>query len=237
MRVLIILAAAFLTALLMRFKSKYRLEIFFGFILIVCAASIYLNITTLKNIVSFYRPYKQAFYQEEFLKEGQFPDALLVNVFKGKKVYTKNDPYYLAMAESEGKSFHYAFYHKANAQNFIEFSGGIVTEDDSMNGTMISADDIISDFEDLGYANDMFRYTFMHNSYDEEMGNYFTYYWYYYEYLKEIHVYVLSNTEYGNVFDSDELVFLWDSPKDKEEENFYLCTKAYYDAKVRNVNE
>ena len=88
-----------------------------------------------------------------------------------------------AVSEQSGRNFMYAYYHSKSMYFFLEYAGADLVKDESMNAHMVDKDVKERDFEVLGDVNDMFRYCFMYNDFTEEAGNYFSYFWYYYEYL------------------------------------------------------
>ena len=89
-----------------------------------------------------------------------------------------------------------------------------------------------NDFNDLGIANDMLRYTFLLNKEHSKETKYFWYSWYYYSFAREEsyfpHVYVMMD----EVVDADELVAIWD-----EGENLYVMTGDYYENSLKGVFE
>ena len=232
MKVIATLILTVIAMILLAIKKEYRSIILGSYVVIMVLFGVFYNYKTINNIVSFHRPTEQTFYQKEYMENGDYPDAILPIILNGKTVYTKNDHYTIDKAEEEGKNWMYSPYHKYNAINFMEFCGAEVNFDRAYNKTMISDADIENDFENLGRTNDMFRYSFMHAKGDEFLWNYFNFYWYYYEYLGDAYVYIeTTQDELGDtVYTADELMVLWDSPKDHEEENLYIMTKTYYDS-------
>lgn len=234
MRYLVIIGIAVIAGILIRLKNEYRNRILFCFGAVTILMSGLYNIRTLNRLLSFYRPVNQVFYQPEFLETGDYPDSLLINLFKGKTVYAKNDKYYVPDAEQHGKNFMYAYYHVQSIQFFLESADAELIRDDDMNNISLPAEQRDRDFEVLGNTNDMFRYCFMYNDFTEEAGNYFSYYWYYYEYLKTIRAYMNTGKDANGetIFDADELVVMWNTIDGVEEEDIYIMTKEYYDSEV-----
>lgn len=224
------IAVAVLTiavVVLLRWKKEYRGYVLTGFVIAMIMLSFVYNVRVLPSIVPFYRPINQTFYQTEFLEKGEYPDSFLPLLLKGKTVYTKDDRVTLDQAVAEGKNFVYAYYHNENAINYMELMEASVIPDAELNDARVSEAQM-EKFADLGYANDMFRYSFLLNDFWEELGNYFTYYWYYSDYLPEIHVYL--NAE--GMEEADTLVVLWDGNAENEAENLYIMTEAYYESEV-----
>ncbi|MCR4738638.1 MAG: hypothetical protein K5886_00090 [Lachnospiraceae bacterium] len=239
MKTVFALSVTIAVILLLLIKKEYRIRIITGYTGILILFNLAYDILLIKNTVPFYRPFSQTYYQKEFAQGGEYPDSLLPLILKGKKIYVKDDPYTIEEAKAEGKDYLYAYYHGVNLVNFAKFSGAEVIKDETMNDSAIPGSLRESDFECLGMANDMFRYTFLMNDFWEELGNYFTYQWYYYDHLDPIFAYanILPDKGGKDVYTSDELVILWDSSHEREEEDIYLMTKEYYDDRIRKDPE
>jgi len=227
MKYVIIYGLALLALIMIIIKKEYRIKIISGYLICIVLLNIAYNYKVLPLVAPFYRSANQTFYQEEFLENGEFPDAFLPLILKGKTIITPNDPQTIDEATAVGRDWLYAYYHIKNITNYMELNDAQVINDESLNGIYVS-DEKKGDFYDLGYANDMFRYTFICNDFWEELGNYFTYYWYYFENLDEMHFYI--NPE--GIKDAKELIILWDNSNGKENEDYYLMTKDYYDREV-----
>lgn len=227
MKYIIVAVLTIAAAVLLRWKKEYRGYLLTGFIAAMIMLSFVYNNRLLPSIVPFYRPVNQTFYQTEFLEKGEYPDSFLPLLLKGKTVYTKDDRVTLDQAVSEGKNFVYSYYHNENAINYMELMEASVIPNAALNDAKVDEAQM-DKFADLGYANDMFRYSFLLNDFWEELGNYFTYYWYYSEYLPEIHVHL--NAE--GMAEADTLVVLWDGSPENEAENLYIMTEDYYESEV-----
>lgn len=189
---------------------------------------VFYNVRTLDLILPIYSHTNQVFYQEEFEEEGLYPDAFLPYLFKDKTVYTKNDKCEsVEAAKALGYDYTYYYYHVNNCVNYLKSVGAKVICDDAYNDVVLS-DSQKSKFEDLGYANDMFRNTFTLSDEVGEHSNAFHYYWFYAYHVGEMHVYVCPEM----LKDSDELLVLWD---DKENEDFYIVSREYYEKEVKNL--
>ncbi|MFT3982500.1 MAG: hypothetical protein QM697_01225 [Lachnospiraceae bacterium] len=227
MKYMIVAVLTIAAAVLLRLKKEFRGFVLAGFVIVMILLSFVYNMRVLSSIVPFYFPTNQTFYQTEFLEKGEYPDSFLPLLLKGKTVYTKDDRVPLDQAVAEGKNFVYAYYHNENAINYMELMEATVIPDPGLNDAKVSEAQMEA-FGDLGYANDMFRYSFLLNDFWEEIGNYFTYYWYYSDYLPEIHVYLNAQ----GMEEADTLVVLWDGNAEKEAENLYIMTEAYYESEV-----
>lgn len=224
------IAVAVLTiaaAVLLRWKKEYKGSVLAGYVIAMILLSVVYNMRVLPSTVPFYYPTNQTFYQTEFLEQGEYPDSFLPLLLKDKTVYTKDDRITLDQAVEEGKNFVYAYYHNENAINYMELMEARVIPDAALNNAWVDEAQMEA-FTDLGYANDMFRYTFLCNDFWEELGNYFTYYWYYFEYLPEIHIYLNA----VGMEETDTFVVLWDGDAENEAENLYIMTQAYYESEV-----
>ena len=245
MRYLVVIGMAVVTAVLIRRKREYtgRILACFGVVMIIMNA-LY-NVRLIDKVLPSIRPRNQAFYQPEYLETGEYPDSLLMQLLKGRTIYVKDDVYYISDAERENKNFMYAYYHAKSMYWFLERAEAAYIKDAAMNDRMVDKEVRDSDFTRLGYTNDMFRYCFMYNDMFEEAGNYFNYYWYYYEFLDPISAYICeaADSRGETVFTSDELVILWQPSagmKDPdagealkpEDEDIYIMTRNYYDTEV-----
>ena len=236
MRYVVIIGLALLAGILIRIKSEYRNRflICFGAAAVLMSGLYYYRLFSVKQLIPFYRPVNQTFYQTEFLEKGEYPDSLLMLLFKDKTVYAKDDAYLLADAEKHNKYFMYAYYHAKSMYFFLEYAQAALIKDPGMNDHMVGNSVLEEDFTELGNVNDMFRYCFMYNDFTEEAGNYFSYYWYYYELMGPLKAYLYTGTdsEGNTVFTADELVVMWNTVDGVEEEDIYVMTRDYYDKNI-----
>ena len=234
MRYLVIIGLAIIAGILIRIKREYKNRILLCFGVLIALMSGLYDIRLLGKLLPIYRPLNQTFYQTEFLENGEYPDSLLMLLFKDKKVYVKDEEFLLYQVEEQHKHFLYAYYHAKDVYSFLDYAGASTIRDDKMNGTMIDEDRLAEDFSELGITNDMFRYCFMYNDIQDEPGRYFNYFWYYYELLDTIRAYmnIMPDSKGETVFNADELVILWNTVDGTEEEDIYIMTKDYYDKEV-----
>ena len=232
MRYLVIIGIAVIAGILIRIKTKYRMHILAAFAVLMILMNGLYNVKLLGKLLPFYRPTNQTFYQTQFLENGEYPDSLLMLMLEGKKVYIKDDA--VSAKDTHGRHWIYGYYHLYNVEWFLKSADAQPVRDAGMNGIILDETRIESDFDELGITNDMFRNSFMYNDIEKEWGNYFYYYWYYYERLGPIRAYMNVNkdSEGKTVFDSDELVLLWNAIDGVEEEDIYIMTKDYYDREV-----
>ncbi len=205
-------------------SDKYRKYIWAAYFAAVLLLSVYLSVTTLPRMLSFYTPTDQTFYQKQFLADGDYPDAFLDVFLTDKVVYTKNDPALFDDNEPEGKEYVYSYYHMYNAQNFIKASHPkrLIASDD-LNDVFLT-DAQKEDFDELGITNDMFRNTVMYGRHLDEPGTYFSYLWYYKEIMPLMHAYVHAD----DLADAEEVLVLWDDGHEKEPCDLYIMSMDYY---------
>lgn len=224
----LVLCVACLIALNINPFKKHK-----GYVLAVAAAAVIVmfviyNVRTLDLILPIYSHTNQVFYQDEFEEDGLYPDAFLPYLFKGKTVYTKNDKSEsVEAAKALGYDYTYYYYHVNNCVNYLKSVGANVISDDSYNS--VELNDAQKDvFMDFGYANDMFRNTFNLSDEVGEHSNAFHYYWFYAYHVGEMHIYVCPT----QLKECDEILVLWDN---KENEDFYIISKDYYEREVANL--
>ncbi len=234
MRYLAFIGMAVVAGAAIRVKSEYRNRILAILGVIVIVMNLFYNARIMDKIISFAKYTNQTVYNQEYAERGEYPDALLIRLFKDRTVYVKNDVFTVEESEDSGRHYMYMYHHAKDMQNYVEGSGGTVIKSDDMNDVTLEDQKIREDFYDLGPANDMFRYSFMYNGGKGWTRNYFSYYWYYSEYLKEIHVYLLDGEDSAGdtVFTADELAVMWNTAESAPEEDFYIMTKDYYDKEV-----
>ena len=236
-----VLLAAGLTALCflalhMSKTGKIKRRIMAAYAGVMILLFILYNYRTIDLILPMYQPKDQTFYQREFMENGLYPDAVLPYIFKGKTVYVKNDRYDdvnrtglgLVNGEKFDENNKYYLYHHHHFVNEVNFLNASNIKRDTNNA--VNTDEIALHFEDLGYANDMYRNMFMLTDGVEEWWNAFYYYWYYNYYFGEIdpdgmHFYICSD----GVDTEDELVLLWN---DEESKDLFLMSKSTYDKEV-----
>ena len=239
MRYVVIIGLAVLAGILIRIKKEYKNRILIVFAAVMILMSALYNLRLMGKVMPSFRTQNQMFYQTFFRDKGDYPDSLLVPLFKDRTVYVKDDTFLVHEAEEHGKNFLYAYYHAKNMYWFLDMAGAETVRSKNMNDKMVSPSQIENDFAFLGNTNDMFRYCFMYNDIPDEPGNYFTYYWYYSDFLNIIKAYANETADSNGetIFNADELVILWDTVDGTDEEDIYIMTKAYYDEEVSGEKE
>ena len=181
----------------------------------------------------------QHIYQDEDYVNKERPDAYLRELIRYKSVYVPYDvklyEYYNPIRDENerGSGFVRRYYTENNyTRYFKEYSKACMTDatlpmNEAVGEVMEARRE---DFNDLGIANDMLRYTFLLNKEHSKETKYFWYSWYYYSFAQEEsyfpHVYVKMD----EVADADELVAIWD-----EGENLYVTTRSDYENSLKGV--
>lgn len=226
-----LLTIGMIVLLLIKPTRKYRNVILGLYGVAVLGLSASATWRTASLTLPFYYPSSQTFYQREFLDNGEYPDAFLPLLLKGKTVYTKDDGFCSDEKMNvdwteDGKYWIYFFYHMRNAKSFLETAGANVIPDVKYNDIVLN-DAQKAYFEDLGLSNDMYRYMFPLSDIEEEWSNGFYYYWYYSCFAGPSHVYICSQ----DIEDAEELLILW---TDEMNEDLYIISKDYYEKEVAN---
>ena len=217
-----------------------------GIILAAYAAGMILffalyNVRNMDLIVRFSHPFNQNIYQPEFFAEGEYTDAFLDSFFAGKTVYTPNDAdevrddidvdedgeYLDELTGDRDDYWLYYYYHAVNMWQYLEYNHAVVVKDDSLNG-LVLPEEVKAGYMDLGYANDMMRYTFPLTPYNGEWGNGFYYYWFYYYFIGDSHIYMCTD----GLESADELVVLWQHEDHHDTDSYYIASKEYFDREV-----
>ncbi|MCR5688556.1 MAG: hypothetical protein K6G58_11105 [Lachnospiraceae bacterium] len=196
------------------------------------------NIRTLDRNITFYHPTNQSMYQPEYLEEGEYPDAFLDEFFRGKTVYVADDAYEVSddvdldidsldKFDDEGNYFLYRYYHSVNMWNYLDFNGAEVIKDRALNSVRISEEQKVL-FDDLGYANDMMRYTFPLTRYNGEWGNGFYYYWFYNAFISESHVYICTE----DIDDGSGLVVLCQHERRHDTDSYYIASRSFIEGVI-----
>ncbi|MCR5420151.1 MAG: hypothetical protein K6E98_04010 [Lachnospiraceae bacterium] len=237
MRYVVMIGLSVLAAILMKIKKEYKVYILSVYLVLMAVIGLLYNVRLMDKVMPSVRPLNQTFYQPQYQESGEYPDSLLMLLFKDRKIFVRDDVYLVSQAEKENKSFLYAYYHARNMHWLLNYSGAVCVRDKSMNHQKVRETLLKKDYEVLGNINDMFRYCFMYNDLIDEPGNYFNYYWYYYEFLPVIKAYMCTATDSKGqtVFDAEELVILWYSTDGSEAEDLYIMTKDYYEKEVKET--
>ena len=233
-----VLTLAVFAALHVPILKKKRGIILAGYALgMVLFFAVY-NVRTLDKIIRFYRPTNQSMYQIGFLENGEYPDAFLDEFFSGKTVYVPDDAYEVSdevgmdvdtldKFDDDGNYYLYRYYHSVNMWNYLEFNGAEVVKDQDLNGLRI-AEEKKPFFEDIGYANDLMRYTFPLTKYNGEWGNGFYYYWFYNSFIAESHVYMCTE----DMDDGSGLVVICQHENHHDTDSYYIASKSFFEREI-----
>lgn len=224
MKIILSLGVAGMAIAMLAIKplSKYRWKIMGAYaVLVICLFAFY-NYRTVDLILPFYHPVNQMFYQDEFAQgdEGIYPDSFLPYYLKGRTVmipeYMKWDDIDLESEDiwESGQML------CINLINVLKSCDAKIETGD--NRKLIQSDAIRDDFTDMGYLNDTFRYSFLHNDITTEYGNAFYYLWFYSANSTPFKLFICDDGSDR----SDSLVLLFD-----ENMNIYLVSSEYYESK------
>lgn len=236
MKHLLIAVLAIITIVMIRIFKNFRKQIILAFLLCITLVSFMVTIKDIGGLVNLVRPFNQLFFQPEFLEEGVYADSILPLMVEGKTVYTKDDIEHFeydmngeALWEYNLWDIHYGI----NSENLLKAFGADTIRDSSMNGITITGD-TQNDFELLGSANDMLRFSGVVGDGDEEYWNYFHHYYIYTVHGSPSHIYLHIDDKGSLLKGSDaELVAIWQRIPDKLGEDLYIMDKEYYDKNVK----
>lgn len=234
----VILAVAAFVALHIPKLKKKRGIVLAAYALGMVLFFVVYNMRTLDHIVRFSHPSNQSMYQPEFFENGEYVDAFLDEYLTGKTVYTPDDAYTVSDSidvndtdsenfDSEGNYWLYHYYHAVNMWQYLDFNKAVVVKDSALNDVVLT-DEQKKHYEDLGYANDMMRYTFPLTPYNGEWGNGFYYYWFYNSFIGESHVYICTE----GLMDSEEIVVIWQHEGGHDNDNYYIASKEFFDREI-----
>lgn len=230
---LIVLLAGFITLILCKVKSEYRVQITACFLFALIVMNVLYNYRTIGKLIHHNKTFNQLIYQSEYEETKEYADAFLNLLIDGKKIYTKKDiATYYDCEQILGFNWLYSVFHYYAPTAYLEHYSGEVIQDEMMNNSVIN-EKLRLDFNDIGFANDMLRNVCMYHPDQTEASNYFHHYKYYHEIVGPMHVFV----NLDGILESDELVLIWQNQMDNgkmvETEDLYLMTKDYYDRNIR----
>lgn len=229
---LLILIPGIICMIMIRLKSKYRMQITAGFIVFVILMNIIYNARFINSLINLHTTVNQLIYQEEYADSLEYPDALINILIDGKTVYMKEDYKTIPESEELGFNWMYGYFHYIAPSEYFEHYGSKVIHDESLNNIVIEHDEH-PELEDIGYANDMLRNVCLFHPDTTAAADYFFHYWYYREWVKGMHIY--ANLD--GIKDADELVLIWQNvSEDEETEDLYLMTKQYFDENIAKGN-
>lgn len=223
----IILAAAItilaLVALSIKKFKNYRWIIMAAYMAGVIILFAFYNYKTIDLILPFYHPDNQMFYQKEFAEDGEYPDAILPYVLNGKNVYLPSYIYWMEETIDSEESWKNGQMLSMNIENVLTNCGASVIYSAE---TIKINEEQAKSFEEFGYLNDTFRYSFLYNNLTGEYGNGFYYYWFYNANAAPIRLYVCTQ----QLEESEDLYLLFDSSL-----GCYLISKDYFEKEVAGL--
>ena len=227
--VLVVLIAVIFLALMLIIK-QHKEKLFIAGLVLLCLINGAYSFTHAETILASRKATSQTFYSPEYLESGEFADAFLRLFLSDRKVYVKNDRWILEDAEDAGYEWIYAYYHVDNMVNYLNSLGTVVIEDGGMNEVMVPSDKE-SEFERVGYLNDLLRNSLMYSKFDNQCGNYFFYLNYYRDISDTAYLYANPSS-----LEEEELVLIWQprSEDNVETEDMYLMGKNYYEKNIKN---
>lgn len=232
MRHVVVIAVAIIFLLLITVLKQHKERLLIIGVAVLSLISGVYCYAKADSIVPKRYPVNQTFYDPVNCEIGEFPDAFLRLLLKGKKVHVKGDRITLTHAIEQGEEWLYAYYHVDNMVNYLNATYSTVEEDESLNECEVP-EEKRNEFENLGYLNDLLRNTVMYSSHDIECGNFTYYLWYYSYFAKTSYMYLQTES-----LDEDELVLIWqprskDTKEDRATEDMYLMGKSYFEENIR----
>lgn len=202
----------------------HRGKIMAAYAVMVIFLFAFYNYRTKELILPFYKHNNQMFYQSRFADTGEYPDALLPYVLKGKTIVIPN-----IVKWDDSIKETYDFWQNGdminmNLYNIFTESGARVEFGDYI--YLLDKERQEKDMTRLGFLNDTFRYSYFYNDLESEYGNGFYYYWFY---GANAVPFEIALCEDGFV-DADTLYVLFD-----ENGSLNLVSQAYYDKEVANA--
>ena len=216
--------------------GAYRFYIVSGILIILTAGNLLFSVRRIKNLVPLYTSFSQMADMEG--EAGlSYPGAILPLIVSGKTVYAKDDFSHLEFDMSDPEAPWELqlkdIYHGINSRNLLEASGANVVCDPAFNESEITKEQAVR-FTDLGYSNDLYRFSCAANDIDVEYGNYFHYYYYYTAKGQPMHIYLYAEDADAFTPERDEeLVALWQPVEKGYGEDLYIMTKSWFDREVQ----
>ena len=227
-----------IAACFFRKKAPNKMKYLFGiFAAVVIIFNLLYNIRSLSGLIPLYRTTTQSRYQSAFMERGEYVDAMLQLLAKGRivQVHDTGDAYehpVYTYYEEGDPIIKYAvahdpkYYYGRDYYRFFEEFADEVTVDDTLVAKENFDFSVLQNSESMtnvGYSNDMMRYAFLINQDEIEQSSYFWYDYVYREQSKTMYVY-MENELPSNC---TTLVALWDL-----ENNLYIMSRDYYDREV-----
>lgn len=215
----VLLTLVVIVALLVKKLRAHIGAIMVSYAIIMIGLFCFYNYRTADIILPFYKPVNQAFYQNDFIKDGEYTDAALWYILRDKTVIIPFSADFEGVGED---SFNDVWLSgkitDTNYENIFSKNGARVERIHA--DTFWVPDEHKDEFKKLGYLNDALRYSFMYNDFTSEFGNAFYYYWAYSTQSAPIELFLNIDD-----IDKDDVYYLMFD----ENVNLYLTSENYYD--------
>lgn len=221
---------------LLKWKKEYGYVLLIGVLLVLILVNAAFSYRDLTRLVPMTTTCNQLPYQIGYPEEGAYPGAILPLMVSGKTVYTKNDiaHYEFDMSDpvAPWENVLYKIYYGLNARNLLSGMGANVIPDKSLNDVVVTAE-IREKCVDLGFSNDLYRYSFAVNDISEEYGNYFHYYFLYSEHAPPMHIFLGANDPASFApLGEESLVAIWQKIEGSAGEDLYILSMDFYEKEV-----
>ncbi len=205
--------------------------------LLLAGANALFSFRDLPRLVPMTQSVNQLPYQQGYPEEGAYPGALLPLMVSGKTVYAKNDIQHYEFDMSDPiapwELVLPKIYYGLNSRNLLSVMGADIVPDDTLNKVLIT-DEVRDRCTDLGFSNDLFRYSCAANDIPEEYGNYFHYYYFYSVNSDPMHIYYgCSDPRQLTPAGDEDLVAIWQKKTNGFGEDLYLFSRDFYDREVQ----
>ncbi|MCR5267846.1 MAG: hypothetical protein K6E16_04970 [Lachnospiraceae bacterium] len=221
---------------LLKWKKEYGTVILIGVLALLVFANAAFSYRDLLGLVPMTRTCNQLPYQTGYPEEGAYPGALLPLMVSGKTIYTRDDIRHFEFDMSDPVApwelYLGEIYYGINARNLLKAFGADVVADERLNEITLP-EGTSEKCMDLGYSNDLYRYSFAVNDIPEEYGNYFHYYYYYTANGVPMHIYLGANDLSSFTPDGEgELYAIWKVTEGGPGEDLYLFDRDFYEKEV-----
>ncbi|MBP5383450.1 MAG: hypothetical protein J6Y57_00580 [Lachnospiraceae bacterium] len=234
MKHILVIVAGIAVYFLVRLKKTYRTQILLVFLGVLACVSLVFTCVNIGGTVTLTGSKNQLIHQPSFVRDGIYPDTILPLMVAGKTVYTKDDikqyEYDMNDPSAPWEDRLWDVHYGHNSRNLLAVMGAKTVADAGLNDCRIP-DEMRERFTDLGYANDMYRFSFAVNDIPYEYGNFFHYYTIYTVDGNPVHVYLAAKD--ADAFlpgKENELVALWQ--RDRYCEDLYLMDRETFDEEV-----
>lgn len=230
MKHLVIIGVAVVFTIALTLLKKHREKIFICGIVLMCLINGAYSFVNAESVLPSRQTFSQTFYTTDFLDTQEFPDAFLRHYFKGKTVYVKDDAFHTHEETKEaGYWWEFGTNHYYSMVHYLESVYANVIPKKELNDSTVSTEKR-SDFESIGYTNDMFRNMCMYSGINDETGNYLYYLHWYRDATKPAKMYM----NVDSLKEDDEIVIIWQFQGDDGlTEDMYVMGRQYYENEIK----